>query len=60
MGSFQEFHCDWKDILRRNSDSRIDELRIQLFNESTSTKYLAIHIYLTTFLLAFQGINYLS
>jgi len=58
MGSFQEFHCDWKD--RRNSDSRIDEIRIQLFNESKSAKYLTIHIYLTTFWLTFQSLNYLT
>jgi len=60
MGSFQEFHCDWTDMLRRNSDSRIDEIRIQLFNESKSAKYLTIHIYLTTFLLTFQGLDYLT
>jgi hypothetical protein len=58
MGSFQEFHSDSKDILRRNSNSRIDEIRIQLFIESKSAKYLTIHIYLTT--KTFQGLYYIT
>jgi len=61
MGSMAEFLCEWKDRLRENCDSKVDEIFIQLFNaEKKTIKYLTIHIYLTTHYLTVQGTHYVT